>query len=341
MAARDTSDSAVHGGSRPGIRDPSTLPAKIGSTAFSPFLCWMILVLSGIVFGSSFSLFKFAAGSGHNPLGLAFWHSFLSAVLISIPVLIRGHWTWLRAHVILFCLLWGLVSTTLPSIFFFSAARELPAGILALAIAFVPIATFAGAIMLKRDRASFRRCCGLGLGAVAVLLVILPKASLPDPEDVAWVLLPFGAVLCFAAEHLYYAIKAPYGAPVDGLLFLMFACAALTLAPVLFLSSTFFLPKWPPASEEYALFGVAVVTVLDYFLFAFLIAAAGPVFTSQAAYFVTLAGVGWGLVLFGESHSIWIWLALALALTGVFLVRPKERREHKISGRQAAKSTSG
>ena len=287
-------------------------------------LCWSTLVLSGIVFGSSFSLIKLAAGFGHSPLGLAFWYSFLSAALISIPVLVRGHWTWLRPRVILFCLLWGLVSTTLPSIFFFSAARTLPAGILALAVAFVPIATFAGAILLKRDKASFRRCSGLGFGAVAVLLVILPKASLPDAEDMVWVLLPFGAVLCFAAEHLYYAIKAPDDAPVDGLLFLMFACAALTLAPILFLSSTFFLPNWPPTGEEYALLGVAAVTVLDYFLFAFLIARAGPVFTSQAAYFVTLAGIGWGMLLFGESHSIRIWLALVLALVGIFLVQPRK-----------------
>ncbi|MDE0474351.1 MAG: DMT family transporter [Gammaproteobacteria bacterium] len=287
-------------------------------------LCWIVLVLSGIVFGSSFSLFKLAAGSSRNPLGLAFWYSFLSAALISIPVLVRGHWSWLRGRVIGFCLLWGLVSTTLPTVLFFSAARVLPAGVLALAIAFVPIATFAGAIMLKRDQASFRRCSGLGLGAMAALLVILPYARLPALEDVVWVLLPFGAVLCFAAEHLYYAIKAPDDAPVDGLLFVMFTCAALTLAPVLLLSSTFFLPNWPPAGGEYALLGVAAVTVLDYFLFAFLIARAGPVFTSQAAYFVTLAGIGWGMLLFGESHSVWIWSALVLALVGVFLVQPRE-----------------
>lgn len=289
-------------------------------------LCWSVLVISGIVFGSSFSLVKLAAGSGRSPLGLAFWYAFVSAALISIPVLARGHWTWLRGRVVLFCLLWSLVSTTAPCVLFFSAARVLPAGILALAIAFVPIATFAGAIMLKRDRASFRRCSGLGLGAVAALLVVVPKASLPDLEDAVWVLLPFGAVLCYAAEHLYYAIEAPDDAPVDGLLFVMFTCAALTLAPVLLLSSTFFLPSWPPASEEYALFGMAAVTVLDYFLFALLIAKAGPVFTSQAAYFVTLAGVGWGMLLFAESHSVQVWLALVLALVGVFLVQPRKIR---------------
>lgn len=289
-------------------------------------VCWITLVLSGIVFGSSFSLVKLAAGSGRGPLDLAFWYAFLSAALLSIPVLVRGRWTWLRRRVIVFCLLWGLVSTTLPSVLFFSAARVLPAGILALAIAFVPMATFAGAIMLKRDRASVRRWSGLGLGAVAALLVIVPDAGLPDLKDVMWLLLPFGAVLCYAAEHLYYAVRVPEDAPVDGLMFVMFACAALTLAPAVLLSPTFAAPAWPPAREDCALFGVAVVTVLDYFLFAFLIAKAGPVFTSQAAYFVTLAGIGWGMLIFSENHSVQIWIALVLAFTGVFLVQPKKVR---------------
>ena len=65
-----------------------------------------------------------------------------------------------------------------------------------------------------------------------------------------------------------------------------------------------------------------MVTVLDYFLSAFLIARA----TSQVAYVVTLAGIGWGMLLFAENHSTGIWIALVLALTGVFLVQPGKAR---------------
>ena len=69
-----------------------------------------------------------------------------------------------------------------------------------------------------------------------------------------------------------------------------------------------------------------MVTLLDNFLSAFLIARAGPDFTSQAAYVVTLAGIGRGTLLFAESHSTGIWIALVLALTGVFSVQPGKAR---------------
>ena len=69
-----------------------------------------------------------------------------------------------------------------------------------------------------------------------------------------------------------------------------------------------------------------MVTLPDYFLSAFLIARAGPDFTSQAAHVVTLAGIGRGTLLFSESHSTGIWIALVLALTGVFPVQPGKAR---------------
>ncbi|MCY3997567.1 MAG: DMT family transporter [Rhodobacter sp.] len=285
---------------------------------------WCALLLSGVTFGASFSLFKIAAGSGQDALDLAFRYSAVSAMLVLVPLLAKRSWSWPNRRAFAFCAVWSVVSTTLPSVMLFHAARELPAGIVALAIAFVPMATFAGAVILKRDIATLRRCLGLGLGGVAALLVVVPETSLPDRNDVGWLLLPFGVVLCYAAEHLYYAVKAPEDVPAEGLLFLMFGCAGLTLLPFVLFTSAPLLPGWPLSVGEWALAGIALVTVLDYFLFVFLVNRAGPVFTSQAAYVVTLAGVGWGMLLFGESHSIWIWLALFLAMIGVSLVQPRQ-----------------
>jgi drug/metabolite transporter (DMT)-like permease len=56
----------------------------------------------------------------------------------------------------------------------------------------------------------------------------------------------------------------------------------------------------------------------------YVIKTAGPVFASQTAYVITLAGVAWGIILFSESHSIYIWSALALTLMGIGLVRPRQ-----------------
>jgi len=55
----------------------------------------------------------------------------------------------------------------------------------------------------------------------------------------------------------------------------------------------------------------------------YVIRTSGPVFASQSAYIITLAGVAWGMVLFGERHSVYIWAALALVLAGSALVTPR------------------
>ncbi|MCZ6859704.1 MAG: EamA/RhaT family transporter, partial [Alphaproteobacteria bacterium] len=58
-------------------------------------------------------------------------------------------------------------------------------------------------------------------------------------------------------------------------------------------------------------------------------------FASQAAYAVTLAGVLWGMALFGERHSPWIWLSLALMLAGLALVTPRKRERAPTPDRAA------
>ena len=49
-------------------------------------------------------------------------------------------------------------------------------------------------------------------------------------------------------------------------------------------------------------------------------------FAAQTAYVVTLSGVLWGIVIFGEQHSPWIWGALAVMLIGLALVTPRPAR---------------
>ena len=35
---------------------------------------------------------------------------------------------------------------------------------------------------------------------------------------------------------------------------------------------------------------------------------------------ITLAGVAWGMVIFGEQHSAYVWAALALTILGIAMV---------------------
>jgi drug/metabolite transporter (DMT)-like permease len=155
------------------------------------------------------------------------------------------------------------------------------------------------------------------------MMVLLPKTSLPEPGDALFVLLSFAGAACYAAEHLYIEARAPSDVGIDRLLFLIFSSVSILLLPLVLVSGTFFVPHWPLGIPEGAMIAVAAITLLDYFFITLLILWAGPVFTSQAAYIVTLAGILWGIVIFHESHSPWIWAALCTLMLGLLLVRPR------------------
>jgi drug/metabolite transporter (DMT)-like permease len=72
------------------------------------------------------------------------------------------------------------------------------------------------------------------------------------------------------------------------------------------------------------MFGLGLINAVAYTLFFYLIETAGPVFSSQTANLVTLFGVLWGIVIFGEQNSAWVWLSLTTMMAAVALVTPRK-----------------
>ena len=103
----------------------------------------------------------------------------------------------------------------------------------------------------------------------------------------------------------------------------MLLMASVVLVPVVLATDTFVPLGFPWGEVEWAVIGMMAVNALSYAVFYHLIQIAGPVFATQMAYVVTIAGVAWGIVIFGEQHSLWIWGALGLMLAGLALVTPR------------------
>jgi drug/metabolite transporter (DMT)-like permease len=103
----------------------------------------------------------------------------------------------------------------------------------------------------------------------------------------------------------------------------MLLMASVVLVPVVLATDTFVPMGFPWGAVEWAVIGMMAVNALSYSVFYHLIQTAGPVFATQMAYVVTIAGVAWGIVIFGEQHSLWVWAALGLMLAGLALVTPR------------------
>jgi drug/metabolite transporter (DMT)-like permease len=317
-APPDTADAAAAAAVRPA-------PSVVAKPTRWRALVWpvFLLVSTGTAWGVTFSLARIAASAGAHPIGLTLWQGLLGGLLLLALAAARRRLPPVSRHHLRFYLVCGLLGTVIPSVLYFYAASRVPAGVLSITIALVPILTFAAALLLGIDRLAWGRVTGLLAGLGAVLLIVLPEESLPDPAMAAWVLLAVVSALCYAAEGIYVTLRRPAGGDPAAIVAGMLLMSAAVLIPVVLVTGTF-VPLGPSlGAVEWSVIGMVVVNAAAYSVFYHLIQSAGPVFATQMGYVVTVAGVAWGIVIFGEQHSAWVWGALVLMLAGLVLVRPQ------------------
>jgi drug/metabolite transporter (DMT)-like permease len=286
---------------------------------------WSVLIIMGAAWGLSFSLARIAATGGAHPLGIAFWECSIAGMLLICLVLYRRIPLPVTPGLVRFHLTTGLVGTVLPGAAFFYAAAHLPAGVLSITVGTVPIMTFVAAAFVGLERPAIGRIFGVVLGTLAVVLLVAPEGSLPDPTQVPWMFLGFAAAACYTALSLVLALRAPPGASSMMLTCGMFVAASLIMVPILYVTGSFVPFGWPWGIVEWSLLGLGAVNAVAYTLYFILIDRAGPVFGSFTANMVTLFGVLWGIVIFSEQNSIWVWLSFATIMIALTMVAPRGR----------------
>ena len=278
----------------------------------------------GILWGLSFSLAKMATEGGAHPIGINYWVCLIgAAVLISGSFILRRPLP-LRRDVLIVCTVCGVLGSVIPGTAYFYAASRLSPGVLSITIATVPLMTFLAAAVLGVERVSTTRLLGVFLGVLSIALLIGPSTSLPDRSAVPWVLLAVGSALCYTAENLFVAIRMPADVNIYTIVGGMFLAATIIMTPLVVITGTFEPLPWPWGRSEWAILGMAAITVSAYGLFLYLIRYAGPVFASQTAYVVTLSGVIWGIMIFDDEHSLWVWLSLGVMMLALGLVTPRK-----------------
>jgi drug/metabolite transporter (DMT)-like permease len=284
---------------------------------------YALLLLMGILWGLALSLAKIGVLAGGHPIGMALWQVSTSSALLLGLLLLQSKLPVIRADVARFGLICGSCGVAFPAIALFWCALYLPAGVVAIAFASMPLFTYLLAVMLKIERAQRSRLLGVFIGLMAMTLLVLPESALPAPGLAPWVLLALVASMSMSIENSY---AGGYRPPTVGTLELSFVrqgTAVILLLPLALISGTT-LPLFESwGTAQYSATGNGVLSGVAFTILLYVIKTAGPVFASQTAYVITLAGVAWGMILFAETHSIFIWLALALTLLAIGMVRPQ------------------
>jgi drug/metabolite transporter (DMT)-like permease len=281
------------------------------------------LVLMGAGWGATQPLTKVAVSTGHGPLGLIFWQLVIGVLLLGLVQALRRRRLPIHAGALRVYLIVALLGTLLPNTASYTAARHLPAGVLAIAIAMVPMMAFPMALALGNDRFAWRRLAGLCLGLTGVVLIALPETALPGAGTRVWMLVALVAPFFYATEGNYVARWGTAGCDAIEVLLGASLVGAVLALPLALGSGQWIDPGDGIGTAEAALILSSMLHALAYAGYVWLVTRAGPVFASQNSYLVTAFGVGWSMLFLGESYSGWIWLALAAMLGGLSLVQPR------------------
>jgi len=284
----------------------------------------------GSCWGATIPLGKIAVSTGHQPMGLIFWQLVITVIVLAAVTAWRRVSLPLTRRTLMQFLVIALLGTLLPNSFSFIAVAHLPAGIMSIVIALVPMFALVIALGLRLEGFSPQRAAGVLLGALAVVLLVAPQTSLPDPEKAIFVLVALAAPLCYGMEGNYLAIRSPAGLDPVATLLGASVLGALIALPIALASGGFvdLTQRW--GAPEWALVASSVLHAIAYTGYIWLVGIAGPVFTSQIAYVVTISGVLISAVALKENYSGWVWAALVLMICGLALVQP--RRKAAVAG---------
>lgn len=279
-----------------------------------------LVLLLGSLWGLAFSFSKMAANGGVHPVSYTFWQGLGAGLLVAAICRLRGLRIRMERDYLRYYFTIGLIGIALPNVNLVAAIAHLPAGVMVLTIPFVPLMTFLIAIGLKMERFAWLRFAGVICGLAGAALIVLPRASLPDPDAAHWFLLALATPLLYAATNVAAARLRPPDSKSLPLAGGMLLAAATILAPLVFAMDVLYMPELPVGEAEIGIAGQIVISSIAYLIFFEVLRLAGPVFMGFSGYIVTLTGIGWGVLIFGERHSPWVWGAAALIFTGLALV---------------------
>jgi DNA-binding response OmpR family regulator/drug/metabolite transporter (DMT)-like permease len=285
------------------------------------------LIVLGIIWGLVAPLSRMASGLEAHPFGMAFWVSLLSGVSCIAWSVAKGTLPKPREIPWGYFLAYALLGAVVSESLLFIVAGKVEASIISIIIVLEGFLAFAFAALMRVEQPSLSRFAGLLLGLGGVLVILYDKFTDASAGGLLWTIVALAIPTCYAAEGIMLAAKRPENIPTVTTVGMMQLLAAVILLPIALATDQMIYPSAKPGALELTVFLIAAASLSANVLFLYLINNLGSVFTGQAAYFTTVAGIGWSIVLLGESLNAWIWASLVFMAAGLFLVGPKSEAE--------------
>lgn len=305
-------------------------PARTPGIRLLPLL--MLLAL-GALWGANPTFSKALAQVGVGPFGVVFWQTAVAGCILLGVCILRRVRIPLNRKALAYYIFIGSIGTALSYATIVFVIGHVSAGYVSVLIVLSPLLTYLFAIVVRLETINLLRAIGILLGLAGAAILVVPHGSLPSPEALPYALVALAIPAGYAAANVYAEWgrpdKAENVALATGTMFA--AAAAMAL---LGLVNGSFHPAWnAPLDSQLLLVAYGAATAMAFMLFYTIVSRDGAVYLGQVGYLVTLAGIAWGMLFFGETHSDWLWLAVVVVFAGVALVNFGKRRA---TGKSAA-----
>lgn len=279
----------------------------------------------GFIWGSGYSLAKYAMTHAVPPLGYAFWQSAGPAFLLLLCCLWKKEGTLWRPRYWGFYAICGAIGIAIPNTNMYFIASKIPAGILAVLVNTVPLMVYPLARMANLERKDGFRLVAIALGIVGLLLIINPSIQLGWS---GWALLALLSPLSFALCAIYIAAKQPSAVSP-----LVAACGMLISAtcfiiPLVWQQDSFYVFHWPLTLSDHVVLLEILLSTAGYLVFFKLIHIAGPVFYSLTGTIVALTGIFWGKMIFKETLQSHEYVGIFLVFAALFILTLRQSKQH-------------
>ncbi len=295
---------------------------------FSSVKALLILLLLGFVWGSGYSIARYATTHGVSPLGYSFWQSLGPSILLTIlGCRLKNVRESLKLKFLPFFLLCGLLGIAIPNSNMYYTAAHLPTGMLAVLVNTVPLFVYPIACCFKQESFSKERVLGLLLGFIGLIYLIFPFHSLSQFSDVIsmnqinkWAWLTLLSPFCFALCAIYISHARPASVGIYTASIGMLTTSTFFLLPFVWFHHDFYSLLGPLDGPKLAVILEIILSSIGYLLFFYLIKYAGSVYYSLTGSVVSLTGVFWGYLAFGETLSYAQIIAVLIIMSAILII---------------------
>ncbi|MEM7194213.1 MAG: DMT family transporter [Pseudomonadota bacterium] len=292
----------------------------------------VLLLVVGTAWGFQFSMLKTTANHNIPEIGVLFVSLFLlSTFFIGVIVVAKLSYKPRGRHILYF-FIGSILGYVIPIGVTLYVADLLSAGMLALIASMTPVVTVVIVLILRTENVSGNRLWAIALGMAAAIVIIFPELLASDAVDIdgdkrlTAILLMLLVPLSYGADTVYIHRFWPKDLSMLQVATgeTLVACAML-LPFYLFISEPVSFVNLGPG--HYAVLWYTVAGIIEVLVFFYLIEKTGAVLISFGSIISLLAGIYWGVLLFGESHTASVWLAIGLLAAALLLVALDEQKK--------------